>query len=145
VAREVKVRFGPDLGSVLAATLVTFGAVPLALSDRRLLVVLLVPLACFWWTVRARVVVRPRGLEVCNGLGVRRLAWEQVEGYEVPDRGAVRVLTPDGPLPLRALPRGRARALVQASQDVPAIAHEVAREMAGDQAGDQAGPPPPAR
>lgn len=122
----MKVRFGPDLGSVLAATFLTFGAVPLALSDRRLLVVLLVPLACWLWVARARVVVRPGGLEVCNGLGVHRLRWEQVEGYDLPARGVVRVLTPDGPVPLRALPRNRARALVQASEDVPAVAREQA-------------------
>jgi hypothetical protein len=144
VAREVKVRFGPDLGSVLAATFLTFGAVPLALSDRRLLVVLLVPLACWWWTARARVVVRPTGLEVCNGLGVHRLPWEQVEGYDVPARGTVHVLTPTGPVPLRALPRGRAGALVQASEDVPRLAREVARERAAEPAEEHVTPSAPA-
>ncbi len=114
------VRFGPDFGSLVAVVILTFGAVPLALSSSLLLPLLLVPLAWGVWVLRARVVVTQAALEVCNGLAVHRLAWPEVEGYDVPARGPVRVLGAKGSLALTALPRNRVRALVEASEQVAA-------------------------
>lgn len=111
-----RVRFGPDVSSFAAVLVLAVGAVPLALSDRRLVGLLLVPLGCALWVLRARVVVRASGLEVCNGLGVRRLAWSDVGGYDLPRRGPARVLTGEGRVPMTALPRARLRDLVVASE-----------------------------
>jgi hypothetical protein len=61
-------------------------------------------------------VVADIGLEVCNGLGVRRFRWNDVAGFDVPTRGPVRLLTEQGrPLPLTALPRRDLRRLVELS------------------------------
>lgn len=113
-----RVRFGPEANSWAGVLILAVGAVPLGLSDRRLLVVFLVPLLWAVWVLRARVVVAPGGLEVCNGLRVHRLAWPEVEGYRLPTRGPAQALGPDGPIALRALPRTRLRALVEASEQV---------------------------
>ena len=56
----------------------------------------LVPVACAVWVLRARVVVAPVGVEVCNGLAAHRLPWSSVEGFEVPRRGPVRLLRSGG-------------------------------------------------
>jgi hypothetical protein len=113
-----RVRFGPDATSWAGVLILAAGAVPLALTDRRLLLVLVVPLAWAVWVLRARVVVTREGLEVCNGLRVHRLAWPELEGYRLPPRGPAQALGPAGPVALRALPRPRLRALVEASERV---------------------------
>ncbi|MCW2777937.1 MAG: cfp6 [Frankiales bacterium] len=110
------VRFGPDKIALAPVLIVAIGTIPLAASDSRLGWLMLLPVLCAVWVLRARVVVRPDGLEVCNGLGVRRLPWEQVEGYDVPRRGPVRVLSPGGRTALTALPRVELRRLVEASE-----------------------------
>ena len=80
---------------------------------------MLVPVACAVWVLRARVVVAPVGIEVCNGLAATRLAWADVEGFAVPRRGPVRLLRAGGrPLLLTALPRRRLPALRSAAQDL---------------------------
>ena len=117
-----QVRFGPEKISLLPVLLLLFGALPLALSAGPLRLLLLLPLACAVWVLRARVVVRPEALEVCNGLGVTRVPWSRVEGFEVgrtgPVRGPVRVLTGGRRLALTAVPPGRLRDLVRASEQV---------------------------
>ena len=112
-------RFGPDRIALLPVLVLLLGSLPLAASSAWLNVVVLVPVACAVWVLRARVVVTPEALEVCNGLGVRRLPWDTVEGYDVPRRGPVRVLSQGRRTPLTALPRPQLRALVEASEQVP--------------------------
>ncbi len=116
MSTRAPVRFGPDRIALGPVLLLAVGTVPLAASDGRLLWLLLVPLACAVWVLRARVVVTPTGLQVCNGLGVQRVDWERVRGYDVPRRGPVRLLTDGGRTPLTALPRHRVRDLVAASE-----------------------------
>ena len=113
-----RVRFGPEKIALAPVLFFAFGTIPLAASDRRLLVLLVLPLLCAVWVLRARVVVTPAVLEVCNGLGVRRLPWDRVEGYDVPRRGPVRVLWRGGRTPMTALPRARLRDLVRASEEL---------------------------
>lgn len=115
-------RFGPGKISLAPVLLLALGTLPLAGTDRRLLWLLLVPLACGVWVVRARVVVSPEGLEVCDGLRVRRLPWAQVEGFDVPPKGRVSVLTPQEPLPLVALPREQVRRFLEAAREASAAA-----------------------
>ncbi|MDP9433907.1 MAG: PH domain-containing protein [Actinomycetota bacterium] len=117
---DTGVRFGPERLSLLPVLVLLMGALPLAASAAALQPLLLVPLACAVWVLRARVVVRPQELEVCNGLGVTRLPWEQVEGYDVarlgPVRGPVRVLTRGRRVPLTAVPPQRLGDLVRATR-----------------------------
>ena len=99
-------RFGPERIALLPVVVLFLGALPLAASSGWLNALLLVPLACAGWVLRARVVVAPVGVEVCNGLGVHRLPWSQVEGFRVPPRGPVQLLRTGGrPLRLTAVPR----------------------------------------
>lgn len=93
------------------------GSLPVAASEGWLNWVVLVPVACAVWVLRARVVLAPVGVEVCNGLRAHRLAWADVEGFRVPRRGPVQLLRRDAP-PLRmtAVPRrqlGRLRAAAE--------------------------------
>jgi hypothetical protein len=110
-------RFGPDRITLLPVLVLLLGSLPLAASSPWLNVLLLVPVACAVWVLRARVVVAPVGIEVCNGLGAARLPWSAVEGFEVPRRGPVRLLRTGGsPLPMTALPRRRLPELREAAQ-----------------------------
>ena len=117
-----QVRFGPERLALLPALLLLSGTLPLASSAVVLRPLLLVPLACVVWVLRARVVVRPDGLEVCNGLRLTRLPWDEVEGFDVgrvgPVRGPVRVLTRGRRVPLTAVPPQRLRDLVRASEQL---------------------------
>lgn len=112
-ASPERARFGPDRLALLPVMVFFFGSLPVATSHVALLWVLLLPLAAAAWVVRARVVAVPIGVEVCNGLRAHRLAWTDVEGFEVPRRGPVTLLRRTGP-PLRmtALPRRDLRRLV---------------------------------
>lgn len=113
----VRRRFGPQRIGLVPVTFFLLGSLPVAASTPLLTWVLLAPLACGVWVLRARVVAAPVGIEVCNGLGVRRLAWSQVEGFDVPRRGPVRLLRTDGrPLLLTALPRRELPLLVEVGQ-----------------------------
>ena len=83
------------------------GTLPLASSATWLLWLLLLPLACAVWVVRARVVAAPVGLLVCNGLRTTRVTWEQVDGFDVRRRGWTRLLVRGGRrVPLTALRPG---------------------------------------
>ena len=112
-------RFGPDRIALLPVLVLLLGTLPLAASSAWLNALVLVPVACAVWVLRARVVVAPVGIEVCNGLAATRLAWADVEGFAVPRRGPVRLLRAGGrPLLLTALPRRRLPALRSAAQDL---------------------------
>ena len=93
------------------------GALPLGLSSPWLAPVVVVPLLAMVWVLRARVVAADGGLEVCNGLGVRRFRWSDISGFDVPTRGPVRLLPEQGrPLLLTALPRRDLRKLLELSR-----------------------------
>ena len=110
-------RFGPQRIGLIPVTVFLLGSLPVAASSPLLLWLVLVPLACGAWVLRARVVAAPVGLEVCNGLGVRRLAWSDVAGFDVPRRGPVRLLRAGArPLLLTALPRRELHELVEVGE-----------------------------
>ena len=112
-------RFGPERIALVPVLVVLLGSLPLAASSAWLNAVLLVPVACAVWVLRARVVVRPDGVEVCNGLAAHRLPWSSVEGFEVPRRGPVRLLRSGGrPLPMTALSRRQLPELRAAAQEL---------------------------
>lgn len=107
-------RFGPERIAFLPVVFFLLGSLPVATSSRWLAWALLVPIGCGVWVGRARVVAAPVGVEVCNGLRATRLAWQDVEGFDVPKRGPVRLLRRGGrPLPMTALPRRELPALVE--------------------------------
>ena len=110
-------RFGPDRIALVPVLVLLLGSLPLAASSAWLNVVVLVPVACAVWVLRARVVVAPVGVEVCNGLAATRLPWAAVEGFDVPRRGPVRLLRTGGaPLRMTALPRRQLAELREAAQ-----------------------------
>ena len=112
-------RFGPDRIALVPVLVLLLGSLPLAASSAWLNAVVLVPVACAVWVLRARVVVAPVGIEVCNGLAPTRLPWEAVEGFDVPRRGPVRLLRTGGaPLRMTALPRSRLAELREAAQEL---------------------------
>ena len=101
-----RVRLGPDRLGLLPVVVFFFGTLPVAASSPALAWLVLAPLACAVWVLRARVVAIPVGVEVCNGLRAHRVAWTDVEGVDVPRRGPVRLLRRGGrPLPMTALSR----------------------------------------
>lgn len=101
-----KVRFGPDRTTLAVVVVMALGALPLGLASPYLAPVLLLPVLAAVWVLRARVVAAEIGLEVCNGLGVRRFRWQDVAGFDIPERGPVLLLPTHGrPLRLTALPR----------------------------------------
>ena len=107
----------PERTTLAAVVVLTLGALPLALSSPYLAVVLLVPVAALVWVLRARVVADATTLEVSNGLGVHRLAWDDVAGFQVPGRGPVKLLRHStGPLRLTAVSRRELPRLLAVSQ-----------------------------
>lgn len=111
------VRLRPERTTLAAVLVMTLGALPLALSSPYLAPVLLVPLAALVWVLRARVVADATSVEVCNGLAVRRIAWDEVAGFQVPDHGPVKLLRHgQGPLRLTAVHRRELPALLAVSQ-----------------------------
>jgi hypothetical protein len=97
---EEPVELRPERTTLIVVLVLALGALPLALSSPYLAPVLLVPLAALVWVLRARVVADAAGLEVSNGLRVRRVPWDQVAGFKVPDRGPVTLLRHGAP-PIR--------------------------------------------
>jgi hypothetical protein len=101
----------PERTTLAAVVVLALGSLPLALSSPYLVALLLVPVGALVWVLRARVVADAVGLEVCNGLGVRRVPWEQVAGFKVPEHGPVTLLRHGAPrirltaLNRRELPR----------------------------------------
>ena len=107
------VRFGPERTVLTVVAIAFLGSLPLALSSPLLAPLLLLPVLPAVWVLRARVVAAPAGLEVCNGLGVRRLQWQNIDRFEVPKRGPVVLHPTQGrPLRLTALPRRDLRTLI---------------------------------
>ena len=117
--------FAPDRIALVPVLVFGLGSLPVAGSSPWLNWLVLLPVACAVWVVRARVVAAPVGVEVCNGLGVRQIAWAQVDGFTVPKRGPVRLLRT----------RGRGLLLTAlARRDLPqllAVADEAARAGRG--------------
>lgn len=112
--RAERRRFGPDRIALLPVTVFFAGSLPIAGSSPALNWIVLLPLACAIWVVRARVVTIGAGVEVCNGLRAHRLAWSDVEGFDVPRRGPVRLLRRQGrPLLMTALSRRDVPELLQ--------------------------------
>ena len=106
-------RFGPDRIVLVPVVFSGLGSIPVAASSPSLTWVLLLPVACGVWVLRARVVAASVGVEVCNGLGAERVAWSDVDGFDVPRRGPVRLLrTGERPLRLTALARRDLQALL---------------------------------
>jgi hypothetical protein len=101
----VRTRFGPEPILLFPLSLALLGAVPLAVSLPWLTWVLVVPVLLGFWVLRAGVRVEPAGLLVGNGLRRRRIGWDDVEGFDVPRVGPVRLLHAGGRTPLLALPR----------------------------------------
>ena len=93
-------RFGPERIALLPVMAFFLGSLPIAGSRASLNWIVLLPVACAVWVVRARVVAIPVGVEVCNGLRAHRVAWTDVEGVDVPRRGPLRLLR-RGRRPLR--------------------------------------------
>ena len=82
------VRLRPDRGAWFAVGVLLLCSLPLIASSPVLALALVVPLGWAVWLVRARVVAAPVGVEVCNGLLPRRTTWDDVEGFDLPRRGA---------------------------------------------------------
>ena len=115
----VRRRFGPDRIALVPVLVLLLGSLPLAASSAWLNAVVLVPVACAVWVLRARVVLVRAGVEVCNGLRATRLPWASVTGFDGPRRGPGRLLrTSGGPLPMTALPRRQLPELRAAAQEL---------------------------
>ena len=113
-----RTRFGPEPILLFPLSIAFLGALPVGASVPWLSWVLLLPLAGAVWVLRAGVRVEPSGLLVGNGLRRRRFRWSDVQGFDVPRRGPVRVLHPGGRTPLLALPRRELPRLLDAAQQV---------------------------
>jgi hypothetical protein len=112
-----QVRLRPERTTLAAVVVMTLGSLPLALSSPYLAVVLLLPLGALVWVLRARVVADATSLEVCNGLGVKLLAWDEVAGFQVPDHGPVKLLRHGaGPILLTAVNRRELPRLLAVSE-----------------------------
>jgi hypothetical protein len=106
------VLFRPDR-TILAVALIAFlGAIPVALSSFYLAPAFLVPVGMIVWGLRARVGADTTGLEICNGLGVQRVAWDAIDRFEIPDRG---------PVLLHSVTGATLRLTALARRDLPAI------------------------
>lgn len=116
--RRVRRRFGPGPIALVPLVLMAVCTLPVAASVRWLQWLPLVPVLASVWALRARVVVADDGLVVCNGLRTRRVAWDDVEGFDVPRHGPVRLLTDGRRTPLTALPRHELPALLHAAEHV---------------------------
>lgn len=107
------VAFRPERTMWTVVVVLLLGSLPLALSSPWTAPALLLPLGVAVWVVRARVRANALGLEVCNGLRVRQVAWEDVAAFDLPRRGPVLLRTTAGEVVrLTALARRDLRALV---------------------------------
>ena len=119
----LRTRFGPEPILLFPLSLALIGAVPLAATVWWLRWLVVLPLLGAVWVLRARVQAEPAGLVVCNGLRRRRVAWDDVQGFDVPRRGPVRLLHAGSGgdqrrTPLLALPRRELPRLVAAAEAV---------------------------
>lgn len=92
--------------------MVLLGALPLALSSPYLAPVFLLPVGMVVWVLRARVAAGRKGLEICNGLGVRTVAWDEVDRFEIPKRG---------PVVLHSMKGATVRLTALSRRDLPAV------------------------
>ena len=107
----------PDRTLLVVVVVMAIGALPLALSAAWFAPALLVPVVACVWVVRARVIADDSTLEVCNGLGVSRVPWADVTGFQVPERGPVTLLRAGvKPLPLTAVTRRQLPSLLAVSK-----------------------------
>ena len=117
-ARPVRTRYGPVPILLFPLSLGLLGALPLAASVPWLSWVLLLPVLAAVWVLRAGVRVTPDALVVGNGLSRRRIGWDDVEGFDVPRRGPVRLLHAGRRTLLLALPRRELPQLLAAAEQV---------------------------
>ena len=109
-----RVKFAPDRTTLAVVLIAALGALPLGLSSPYLAPLLLLPVAAFVWVLRARVTATREGLEICNGLLVRRMAWAEVDRFDLPARGPVLLHTTKGrSVRLTALARQDLRRLIK--------------------------------
>ena len=116
--RRLRTRFGPEPIAVFPLLLALVGTLPAATTWRPAAWLPLLPVLGIVWVLRARVVARPAGLEVGNGLRRRTVPWARVEGFDVPRRGPVRLLSDGRRTPLTALPRRELPQLLAAAEQV---------------------------
>lgn len=118
MAETEQVRFAPERVALMPVVVWLLGSLPLATSHAALSWLLLLPLAAGVWVLRARVVADGDGVRVCNGLGTRSYAWDDVRGVDLPRRGPVRLALQDGGrVLLSALPRRSAGRLLALAPD----------------------------
>jgi hypothetical protein len=117
-SRPVRTRFGPVPILLFPLSLAFLGALPLAASISWLSWVLLLPVLAAVWVLRAGVRVTPGALVVGNGARRRQVRWDDVQGFDVPRRGPVRLLHSGGRTPLLALPRRELPQLLAAAEQV---------------------------
>jgi hypothetical protein len=115
---RVRTRFGPEPILLLPLLLALVGAVPAAATWPVLSWVLLLPVVGAVWVLRARVLVTPEALVVCNGLRRKRVSWPEVEGFDLPRRGFVALLHGGRRTRLTAVARRDLGRLVTASEQV---------------------------
>jgi hypothetical protein len=113
---RVRTRFGPEPILLFPLALAGLGALPVAAAVPALVWVLLLPVLGAVWVLRAGVRVERDVLVVGNGLGRRRVRWDDVEGFDVPGRGPVRLLHDGRRTPLLALPRRELPQLLTAAE-----------------------------
>ena len=112
-----RVAFKPDRTTLAVVVVLFLGSLPLARSSPLQAPVLLVPVGARGWVLRARVVATREGLEVCNGLGLQRVRWDEVDRFERPRRGAVVLHTTAGrAVRLTALQRRDLPRLIEVGQ-----------------------------
>ncbi len=117
-ARQVRTVYGPVPILLFPLALALLGALPLAASVPWLGWVLLLPVLAAVWVLRAGVRVTPKALVVGNGLRRRSVAWDDVEGFDLPRRGPVRLLHGGERTALLALPRRELPQLLRAAEAV---------------------------
>jgi hypothetical protein len=82
--------------ALLPVAVLAVCAVPLAAAAPWGLLVLLLPIAVAAWVLRVGLDIGDDGLTVRSVLGRRRVAWEELAGIRVADRGALWLVTTGG-------------------------------------------------
>jgi hypothetical protein len=82
--------------ALLPVALLALCAVPLATLSAWTLVVFLVPLAVAVWVLRTGVDIGDEGLTVRSLVGSRTVAWSELAGIRVAERGALWLVTTRG-------------------------------------------------
>jgi hypothetical protein len=79
--------------AMLAVALLLICIVPAAFAAPGLQLLLLIPLALAFWIVRMRTTATGEGLTVRTLFAKRELAWSQLKGLALSERGTVRAVT----------------------------------------------------